>query len=193
MRLGDAASKISVSTIPSGCLELDFALGVGGIPRGRIIEIYGPESSGKTTIALHIIAEAQKLGGTAAFIDAEHALDPVYAENLGVDVDELYVSQPDTGEDALEICETLVRSGKEYRWKAHDSLTVYCSQARLVIEIDGGQHYTEEGLAYDKERTKALEKHGLEVIRFTNREVDQQFDAVCQRIDQKIKERTVCE
>lgn len=107
MRLGDAASKISVSTIPSGCLELDFALGVGGIPRGRIIEIYGPESSGKTTIALHIIAEAQKLGGTAAFIDAEHALDPVYAENLGVDVDELYVSQPDTGEDALEICETL--------------------------------------------------------------------------------------
>ena len=101
MRLGDAASKISVSTIPSGCLELDFALGVGGIPRGRIIEIYGPESSGKTTIALHIIAEAQKLGGTAAFIDAEHALDPVYAENLGVDVDELYVSQPDTGEDAL--------------------------------------------------------------------------------------------
>ena len=111
MRLGDAASKISVSTIPSGCLELDLALGVGGIPRGRIIEIYGPESSGKTTIALHIIAEAQKLGGTAAFIDAEHALDPVYAENLGVDVDELYVSQPDTGEDALEICETLVRSG----------------------------------------------------------------------------------
>ena len=89
--------------------------------------------------------------------------------------------------------ETMVRSGTEYRWKAHDSLTVYCSQARLVIEIDGGQHYTEEGLAYDKERTKALEKHGLEVIRFTNREVDQQFDAVCQRIDQKIKERTVCE
>ena len=111
MRLGDAASKISVSTIPSGCLELDLALGVGGKPRGRIIEIYGPESSCKTTIALHIIAEAQKLGGTAAFIDAEHALDPVYAENLGVDVDELYVSQPDTGEDALEICETLVRSG----------------------------------------------------------------------------------
>ena len=120
MRLGDAASKISVSTIPSGCLELDFALGVGGIPRGRIIEIYGPESSGKTTIALHIIAEAQKLGGTAAFIDAEHALDPVYAENLGVDVDELYVSQPDTGEDALEICETLVRifQGRLHRYPA---------------------------------------------------------------------------
>ena len=111
MKLGDAAAKISISTIPSGCLELDYALGVGGIPRGRIIEIYGPESSGKTTIALHAIAEAQKLGGTAAFIDAEHALDPVYAENLGVDVDELYISQPDTGEQALEIAEALCRSG----------------------------------------------------------------------------------
>ena len=111
MKLGDAAAKISISTIPSGCLELDYALGVGGIPRGRIIEIYGPESSGKTTIALHAIAEAQKLGGTVAFIDAEHALDPVYAENLGVDVDELYISQPDTGEQALEIAEALCRSG----------------------------------------------------------------------------------
>ena len=146
MRLGDAASKISVSTIPSGCLELDFALGVGGIPRGRIIEIYGPESSGKTTIALHIIAEAQKLGGTAAFIDAEHALDPVYAENLGVDVDELYVSQPDTGEDALEICETLVRSG------AMD-VVVIDSVAALVpkaeIEGDGGQPRWPSGKAYE--------------------------------------------
>lgn len=111
MKLGDAAAKIAVSTIPTGCLELDFALGVGGIPRGRIIEIYGPESSGKTTIALHIIAQAQMLGGTAAFIDAEHALDPVYAKNLGVNVDELYISQPDTGEQALEIAEALVRSG----------------------------------------------------------------------------------
>ena len=111
MKLGDAAAKISISTIPSGCLELDYALGVGGIPRGRIIEIYGPESSGKTTVALHAIAEAQKLGGTAAFIDAEHALDPAYAENLGVDVDEMYISQPDTGEDALEIAELLCRSG----------------------------------------------------------------------------------
>lgn len=111
MKLGDAAAKIAVSTIPTGCLELDFALGVGGIPRGRIIEIYGPESSGKTTIALHIIAQAQLLGGTAAFIDAEHALDPVYAKNLGVNVDELYISQPDTGEQALEIAEALVRSG----------------------------------------------------------------------------------
>ena len=111
MKLGDAASKISVSTISTGCIELDYALGVGGVPRGRIVEIYGPESSGKTTIALHIVAEAQKQGGTAAFIDAEHALDPVYARNLGVNVDELFVSQPDTGEQALEICETLVRSG----------------------------------------------------------------------------------
>ena len=111
MKLGDMSSKIQVSTIPTGCLELDFALGVGGVPRGRIIEIYGPESSGKTTIALHIIAEAQKLGGAAAFIDAEHALDPVYAKNLGVDVDELYISQPDTGEQALDITEALVRSG----------------------------------------------------------------------------------
>jgi recombination protein RecA len=111
MKLGDAASKIAVSTIPTGCLELDFALGVGGVPRGRVVEIYGPESSGKTTIALHIISEAQKLGGSAAFIDAEHALDPVYAANLGVDVEELYISQPDTGEQALEIAEALVRSG----------------------------------------------------------------------------------
>ncbi len=110
MKLGDAAGKISVSTIPSGCLELDIALGVGGIPRGRIVEIYGPESSGKTTLALHAIAEAQKLGGTAAFIDAEHALDPIYAGNLGVNIDNLYVSQPDTGEEALQICEALVRS-----------------------------------------------------------------------------------
>ena len=141
MRLGGAASKISVSTIPSGCLELDLALGVGGIPRGRIIEIYGPESSGKTTIALHIIAEAQKLGGTAAFIDAEHALDPVYAENLGVDVDELYVSQPDTGEDALEICETLVRSG------AMD-VVVIDSVAALVpkAEIEGDMGDSHVGL-----------------------------------------------
>ena len=110
MKLGEAA-KINVSVIPTGCMELDFALGVGGVPRGRIVEIYGPESSGKTTIALHIIAEAQKAGGTAAFIDAEHAMDPVYAENLGVDVSELYISQPDTGEQALEITEALVRSG----------------------------------------------------------------------------------
>lgn len=111
MKLGDSKAHLNVSTIPTGCLELDFALGVGGVPRGRVIEIYGPESSGKTTVALHMISEAQKLGGAAAFIDAEHALDPIYARNLGVDVDNLYVSQPDTGEQALEIVEALVRSG----------------------------------------------------------------------------------
>ncbi len=110
MKLGDAP-KVAVSVIPTGCIDLDIALGVGGVPRGRIIEIYGPESSGKTTIALHIIAQAQKLGGTAAFIDAEHALDPIYAEHLGVHVEDLYVSQPDNGEQALDITESLVRSG----------------------------------------------------------------------------------
>lgn len=111
MKLGDSEKDFSIEVIPSGCLELDIALGVGGIPKGRIIEIYGPESSGKTTVALHMIAECQKLGGAAAFIDAEHALDPGYAKNLGVDTDNLYVSQPDTGEQALEIAEALVRSG----------------------------------------------------------------------------------
>ncbi|MDD6882261.1 MAG: recombinase RecA [Eubacteriales bacterium] len=111
MKLGDAANRMQVEVIPTGCLHLDFALGVGGLPKGRIIEIYGPESSGKTTVALHCIAEAQKAGGTAAFIDAEHALDPAYAKKLGVDIDELYVSQPDNGEQALDICEALVRSG----------------------------------------------------------------------------------
>ena len=111
MRLGDAAEKMNVDVISTGCLPLDMALGVGGFPRGRIIEIYGPESSGKTTVALHVVAEAQKNGGTAAFIDAEHALDPVYAKALGVDIDELYVSHPDNGEQALDICEALVRSG----------------------------------------------------------------------------------
>ena len=111
MKLGDAAARTPVATISTGCLPLDYALGVGGIPRGRVVEIFGPESSGKTTIALHIIAEGQRVGGTAAFIDAEHALDPAYAEALGVKVDDLYVSQPDTGEQALEITEALVRSG----------------------------------------------------------------------------------
>ena len=110
MRLGDEAGKTEIDVIPSGCLTLDLALGVGGFPRGRIIEIYGPESSGKTTVALHAIAEAQKMGGVAAFIDAEHALDPVYAKKLGVNLEELYVSQPDTGEQALDITDALVRS-----------------------------------------------------------------------------------
>ena len=110
MKLGDSA-KENIDVISTGCLTLDAALGIGGVPRGRIIEIYGPESSGKTTVSLHIIAEAQKLGGVAAFIDAEHALDPVYAAKLGVKIDDLYVSQPDNGEQALDICDTLVRNG----------------------------------------------------------------------------------
>ena len=132
MRLGDDTSRLNLSVIPSGSLALDIALGVGGFPRGRVIEIYGPESSGKTTVALHAIAEAQKAGGYAAFIDAEHALDPVYAKNLGVNTDELLVSQPDTGEQALEIAESLVRSG------AIDVIVID-SVAALVpkAEIDG--------------------------------------------------------
>ena len=111
MKLGEAAAKMNIEVIPTGALALDVALGVGGVPRGRVIEIYGPESSGKTTVALHIIAEAQKMGGFAAFIDAEHALDPVYAKKLGVDIDNLLISQPDNGEQALEIADALVRSG----------------------------------------------------------------------------------
>ncbi|WXJ84466.1 Protein RecA [Moorella thermoacetica] len=111
MRLGETGARLNVEAISTGALPLDLALGVGGLPRGRVIEIFGPESSGKTTVALHVIAEAQRAGGTAAFIDAEHALDPVYAHNLGVDTDNLLVSQPDTGEQALEIAEALVRSG----------------------------------------------------------------------------------
>lgn len=141
MKLGETVSREGVQVIPTGCLELDLALGIGGFPRGRIIEIYGPESSGKTTVALHCIAEAQKLGGTAAFIDAEHALDPVYAKNLGVDIDNLYVSQPDTGEQGLEICEALVRSG------AIDIIVVD-SVAALVpkAEIDGEMGDSHVGL-----------------------------------------------
>ena len=111
MRLGDPSAQVAVETIPTGSLSLDLALGLGGVPKGRIVEIYGPESSGKTTVALHMIAEVQKRGGIAGFIDAEHALDPVYAKNIGVDIDELYISQPDSGDQALEITETLVRSG----------------------------------------------------------------------------------
>lgn len=141
MKLGEKSVKQSIEVISTGCLELDFALGVGGFPRGRIIEIYGPESSGKTTVALHTIAEAQKGGGIAAFIDAEHALDPVYAKALGVDIDELYISQPDTGEQALEICESLVRSG------AIDVIVVD-SVAALVpkAEIEGDMGDSHVGL-----------------------------------------------
>ena len=132
IRMGANAFNKGVEVIPTGCLTLDYALGVGGVPRGRIVEIFGPESSGKTTVALHVVAEAQKAGGIAAFVDAEHALDPVYAKKLGVNIDELYVSQPDTGEQALEIAEALVRSG------ALD-VVVIDSVAALVpkAEIDG--------------------------------------------------------
>ncbi len=132
MKLGDSAVSRDIPVISTGCLTLDMALGVGGIPRGRIIEIYGPESSGKTTVALHIVAETQKAGGIAAFVDAEHALDPTYAKKLGVNIDELYISQPDTGEQALEITEALVRSGAL-------AVVVIDSVAALVpkAEIDG--------------------------------------------------------
>ena len=141
MKLGEKSVNQGIEVISTGCLDLDFALGVGGFPRGRIIEIYGPESSGKTTVALHTIAEAQKGGGIAAFIDAEHALDPVYAKALGVDIDELYISQPDTGEQALEICESLVRSG------AIDVIVVD-SVAALVpkAEIEGDMGDSHVGL-----------------------------------------------
>jgi len=111
MKLGDSRNNIQVEAVPTGSLSLDLALGIGGVPKGRVIEIYGPESSGKTTVALHMVAEVQKRGGIAGFIDAEHALDPVYAGNIGVDIDNLYISQPDYGEQALEICDTMVRSG----------------------------------------------------------------------------------
>ena len=111
MKLGESGAHVNVETVPTGCLSLDLALGLGGVPKGRVSEVYGPESSGKTTIALHMIAEVQKRGGIAGFVDAEHALDPVYAKNIGVDIDELYISQPDSGDQALEIAETMVRSG----------------------------------------------------------------------------------
>ena len=141
MKLGDPASQMNVETIPTGALSLDIALGLGGIPRGRIVEIYGPESSGKTTVTLHMIAEVQKRGGIAGFIDAEHALDPVYAKNIGVDIDNLYISQPDNGEQALEITETMVRSG------AIDIIVVD-SVAALVpkAEIDGDMGDSHVGL-----------------------------------------------
>ena len=141
MKLGDPSATMNVETIPTGSLSLDIALGLGGIPKGRIIEIYGPESSGKTTVTLHMIAEVQKRGGIAGFIDAEHALDPVYAKNIGVDIDNLYISQPDCGEQALEIAETMVRSG------AID-IVVVDSVAALVpkAEIDGDMGDSHMGL-----------------------------------------------
>ena len=141
MKLGDPSAQMNVETIPTGSLSLDIALGLGGIPKGRIIEIYGPESSGKTTVTLHMIAEVQKRGGIAGFIDAEHALDPVYAKNIGVDVDNLYISQPDNGEQALEITETMVRSGAV-------DIVIVDSVAALVpkAEIDGDMGDSHVGL-----------------------------------------------
>ncbi|MDO5410250.1 MAG: recombinase RecA [Lachnospiraceae bacterium] len=141
MKLGDSSARMSVETTPTGCLSLDIALGLGGIPKGRIIEIYGPESSGKTTVALHMAAEVQKRDGIAGFIDAEHALDPAYASKIGVDIDNLYISQPDNGEQALEIAETMVRSGAV-------DIIVIDSVAALVpkAEIDGDMGDSHVGL-----------------------------------------------
>ena len=141
MKLGDSKTNLNIEAVPSGSLSLDVAMGIGGFPKGRIIEIYGPESSGKTTVALHAVAEVQKRGGIAGFIDAEHALDPVYAANIGVDIDNLYISQPDSGEQALEITETLVRSGAV-------DIVVVDSVAALVpkAEIDGDMGDSHVGL-----------------------------------------------
>ena len=141
MKLGDKSNTMSIETIPTGALSLDLALGLGGVPKGRILEVYGPESSGKTTVALHMIAEVQKRGGIAGFIDAEHALDPVYASNIGVDIDNLYISQPDYGEQALEITETMVRSGAV-------DIIIVDSVAALVpkAEIDGEMGDSHVGL-----------------------------------------------
>ena len=141
MKLGDSSANMNIETVPTGSLSLDIALGLGGVPRGRIIEVYGPESSGKTTVALHMVAEVQKRGGIAGFIDAEHALDPVYAKNIGVDIDNLYISQPDNGEQALEITETMVRSGAA-------DIVIVDSVAALVpkAEIDGEMGDSHVGL-----------------------------------------------
>lgn len=141
MKLGDSSASMNVETVPTGSISLDIALGLGGVPRGRIVEIYGPESSGKTTVALHMVAEVQKCGGIAGFIDAEHALDPVYAKNIGVDIDNLYISQPDNGEQALEITETMVRSGAV-------DIVIVDSVAALVpkAEIDGDMGDSHVGL-----------------------------------------------
>ena len=141
MKLGDPSVHMNVETVPTGCLSLDIALGLGGVPRGRIIEVYGPESSGKTTAALHMVAEVQKRGGIAGFIDAEHALDPAYAKNIGVDIDNLYISQPDNGEQALEITETMVRSGAV-------DIVIVDSVAALVpkAEIEGDMGDSHVGL-----------------------------------------------
>lgn len=141
MKLGDSRANMNIETVPTGSISLDIALGLGGVPKGRIVEVYGPESSGKTTVALHMVAEVQKRGGIAGFIDAEHALDPVYAKNIGVDIDNLYISQPDNGEQALEITETMVRSGAV-------DIVIVDSVAALVpkAEIDGEMGDSHVGL-----------------------------------------------
>ena len=141
MKLGDSGANMNIETVPTGSISLDIALGLGGVPKGRVIEVYGPESSGKTTVALHMVAEVQKRGGIAGFIDAEHALDPVYAKNIGVDIDNLYISQPDNGEQALEITETMVRSGAV-------DIVIVDSVAALVpkAEIDGEMGDSHVGL-----------------------------------------------
>src|SRR5881409_1186138 len=165
MRLGSGGPLEEIAVIPTGALSLDVALGVGGVPRGRVVEIYGPESSGKTTLALHVVSEAQRLGGTAAFIDAEHALDPIYAKKLGVNIDELLISQPDTGEQALEITETLVRSNAV-------DVIVIDSVAALVprAELDGDMGDSLPGLQARlmsqalRKLTAAISRSGCVVI-----------------------------
>ena len=157
MKLGDSSAHMQVEAIPTGSLGLDIALGVGGVPKGRIIEIYGPESSGKTTVALHMVAEVQKRGGIAGFIDAEHALDPVYAKNIGVDIDNLYISQPDNGEQALEITETMVRSGAV-------DIVIVDSVAALVpkAEIEGDMGDSHVGLHGTTDVTGTQEAHSCD-------------------------------
>ena len=163
MKLGDSQSNMQVEAVPTGSLSLDIALGVGGVPKGRIVEIYGPESSGKTTVALHMVAEVQKRGGIAGFIDAEHALDPVYAKNIGVDIDNLYISQPDNGEQALEITETMVRSGAV-------DIIIVDSVAALVpkAEIDGDMGDSHVGLQARLSKLTAVISKSNCVVIFIN-------------------------
>jgi len=159
MKLGESGVNMNIETVPTGSISLDIALGLGGVPKGRIIEVYGPESSGKTTVALHMVAEVQKRGGIAGFIDAEHALDPVYARNIGVDIDNLYISQPDNGEQALEITETMVRSGAV-------DIVIVDSVAALVpkAEIDGEMGDSHVGLQALRKLTAIISKSNCVVI-----------------------------
>ena len=167
MKLGSDAISQNIPVVSTGCLTLDAALGVGGIPRGRVVEIYGPESSGKTTVALHIVAEAQKAGGIAAFVDAEHALDPMYAKKLGVNIDELYVSQPDTGEQALEIAEALVRSG------ALDVVVIDSATAQKYVADNAGLKIVEDSTAFEgEEYAIAVKKGNTELLNMINAEIE---------------------